>query len=457
GMETAYARLYEDPAQLAGLDDAERIERLAAEAAATGDVELKLRRTKVGEVKIRSFVVPGRKQPIASTKLGDRYANATATAGGAKEQLNRIAQGTWEPFERSKVGPPKEIERLPDAEVAILQRAAYGMAREERQAQQTEREPPRHQPRPKTVTTATEVLKPYERDFGRELAEVRRTLIDEHLRQHPTADPRVAAQMVDGQLYVHALDGSLKTDLQAVRADLTQRQKPAEQAHPRSAGRTSEAASASPDKEPAEDRASQPERSPEPAAPKPKRPTPKREDRRARSLSIEERRSTELIAVVRSERADGGAYVDFQLAAPGPGERQRPGLHLLSEKTALKQKDGTEREVTRTWTQLTAQQYDRLKLAAGENRVKTEGKTVYSLAADVGMPRRGGHVPNPNTFQSSRRQQIDQDILAEQRASEDSGRAAEHAHRERKRNEPSTFEIISQAHGGRDHERGMSR
>ncbi len=457
GIETGYAGLAADPAKLAGLDDAERIERLAAEVAATGDVALKLRRTNACEVKIRSFVVPGRTQPIASTKLGDRYANATATVGGAQEQLDYIAQGSWKPFARGEVGPPKEIERLPDAEVAILQRAADGMARAERQAQQTECEPPRHQPRPKTVTTATEVLKPYERDFGRELAEVRRTLIDEHLRQHPTADPRVAAQMVDGQLYAHALEGSLKTDLQAVRAELTQRQKPAEQEYPRSAGRTSEAASASPDKEPAEDRASQPERSPEPAAPRPKRPTPKRDERRARVLSMEERRSAELIAVVRSERADGGAYVDFQIATPEPGERQRPGLHLFAEKRTRRQKDGTDREVMQTWTQLTAQQYDRLKIAAGENCVKTEGKTVYGLASDIGMPRQGGHVPNPNTFQSSSRELIGQDVLADQRSSEDRGRAAERTDRQTRKNKPSAYEIVSKAHEGRDRNRSMSR
>ena len=456
GIETAYAGLAADPAQLAGLDNAERIECLAAEAAASGDVELKLRRTKAGEVKIRSFVVPGRKQPIASTKLGDRYANATATAGGAKEQLNRIAQGTWEPFERSKVGPPIEIERLPDAEVAILQRAADGMARQERQAQLAEHEPPRRQPRPKTVATATEVLKPYERDYGRELAEVRRRLVDEHLRQHPTADPRVAAQMVDGQLYAHALDGSLKTDLQAVRADLTQRQKPAEQEYPRSAGHMSEAASDSWDQEPVEDRAWQSEQLREPAAPTPKQPTPKRDERRARSLSIEERRSAELIAVVRSERADGGAYVDFQFAAPGPGERQRPGLHLFAEKRTRRQKDGTEREVMQTWTQLTAQQYDRLKIASGDNRIEAEGKSVYGLAADIGMPRRGGQVPNPNTFQSSCRKQIDQNVLTEQRASEDRGRAAERTDRQTRKNKPSAHEIVSQARKGRDRERSMS-
>ncbi|MBM6588914.1 hypothetical protein [Brevibacterium sp. RIT 803] len=457
GIETAYARLAEDPAQLAGLDYAERIERLAAEASATGDVELKLRRTKADEVKIRSFVVPGRKQPIASTKLGERYANATATVGGAQEQLVYIAQGSWKPFARGEVGPPKQIERLPDAEVANLQCAADGLAREERQIQQAESEPPRRQPRPKTVATATEVLGPYKRDYGRELAEVRRTLVDEHLRQHPGTEPRVAAQMVDGQLYTHALDGSLKTDLEAVRADLAQHQKSAEQEHPRSDVRTSEAASDSQDKEPAADRDWQSERLREPAAPTPKRPTPPRNERRARSLSIEERRSAELIAVVRSERADGGAYVDFQLAAPGPGEHQRPGLHLLSAKTAVKQKDGTEREVTRTWTQLTAPQYDRLKLASGENRVETEGKTVYGLAADVEMPRQGGHAPNPNTFQSSRRKQIDQNILAEQRASEDRGRAAERAHRKARKSEPSAYEIVSQANKDRESGLSMSR
>ncbi|MDN5820083.1 MAG: hypothetical protein L0H39_01210 [Brachybacterium sp.] len=452
GIETAYAGLAADPAQLAGLDNAERIECLAAEAAASGDVELKLRRTKAGEVKIRSFVVPGRKQPIASTKLGDRYANATATAGGTKEQLNRIAEGKWEPFERGEVGPPKVIERLPEAEVAKLQRTADGIAREERQAQLAERKPPRRQPRPKTVATATEVLKPYERDYGREMAEVRRALVDEHLRQHPGADPRVAAQMAEGQLYAHAVDGSLKTDLKAVRADLTQRQKPAEQEYPRSDGRTPGAASNSRDEEPAKDRASQPE----PAVPTPKRPTHPRDERRARALSIEERRSAELIAVVRSERADGGAYVDFQLTAPGPGEPQRPGLHLLAEKKALKQKDGTERAVTRTWTQLSAQQYDRLRLAAGGNRIEAEGKSVYGLAADIEMPRQGGHAPNPNTFQSSRRKQIGQDVLAEQRASEDRGRAAESADRETRKNKPSAHEIVSQAHKGRDRERSMS-
>ncbi|WP_240371971.1 hypothetical protein [Brevibacterium zhoupengii] len=410
GIETAYARLAEDPSQLAGLDDAERIARLAAEVAATGDVELKLRSTKAGEFKIRSFVVPSRKQPISSTKLGDRYANATATVGGVKEQLDRIAEGKWEPFERGEVGPPKVIERLPETEVAKLQRTADGMAREERRAQRAEREPPQRRPQREPLA-ATE---PYKHDYGRELAEARRVLVDEHLRPHPGTHPSVAAQMADGKLYAHAMDGSLKVDLEAERVDLTNRQEPVS-------------------------------------------PRPKRDERRAWPLSIEERRSAELIAVVRNERADGGAYVDFQLAAPGPGERQRPGLHLFAEKRTRGQKDGTEREVMQTWTQLTAQQYDRLKLATGENRIEVEGKSVYGLAADIGMPRQGGHAPNPNTFQSSRRKQIDQNVLTEQRASEDRGRAAERADRLTRKNMPTTHEIISQAHEGRDSNRSMSR
>lgn len=452
GMESAYAKLAEDPTQLVGLTDAERVERVAAEVAATGDVELKLRRTKAGEVRIRSFVVPGRKQSIGSTKLGDRYANTTATVGGVGEQLDRIAAGTWEPHTRGEVGPPKEIERLPEPAVAKLQQDVDDIASEELEAQWAERassEPLRQtRPAPKRIASTAEVLEPFEREYGRELVTVRQSLVEDYLRQHPGADPKVARQLVNGQLYAHAMDGSLGPDLDAVRADLE-------------ASDSRSAAEAQRTDEPAiTDRASDPIAEPPPAAAAESTPTTsaqRRTERRATHLTPEERRSAELIAFVRSERADGGAYVDFQLAEPGPGARERAGLHLLAEKKTRKRDDGTEQEFTRTWTQLTRQQYEQLRFAAGDNRVETEGKTVYALASDIGPRTPIGHVPNPNTFQSSARKPIGEDVLARQRAAEDRGRETERAEKERLKHEPVPLKTVSKEQGDHELQRGVSR
>ncbi|MUN53916.1 hypothetical protein GMA10_01510 [Kocuria koreensis] len=457
GIETAYAKLAEDPSQLAGLSDAERVERLAAEAAATGDVELKLRQTRAGEVKIRSFAVPGRKQSIGSTRLGYRYANATATVGGAKEQLDRIAAGTWEPYERGEVGPPKEIERLPEAEITKLQQDVDGMAAEELEAQWAERarsEPLRRtRPAPKRLASTAEVLEPFEREYGRELVTVRQSLVEDYLRQHPGADPKVARQLVNGQLYVHAMDGSLGPDLDAVRADL-------EAADLRSAAeaqRADEPAIADRAEKPSTEVESQPQPATAAAESTPTTSAQQRTERRATHLTPEERRSAELVAVVRSERADGGAYVDFQLAEPGPGARERAGLHLLAEKKTRKRDDGTEQEFTRIWTQLTRQQYEQLRFAAGDNRIETEGKTVYALASDIGPRTPIGHVPNPNTFQSSARKPIGEDVLARQRAAEDRGRETERAEKERLKHEPVPLKTVSKEQGDHELQRGVSR
>src|SRR5690625_6991622 len=61
------------------------------EAVTDGDVTTSLRETKTGDVKLRSFKVVGRSNPFAKRSLGPRFGD-----DGVQDQLEQVAQGTWE-------------------------------------------------------------------------------------------------------------------------------------------------------------------------------------------------------------------------------------------------------------------------------------------------------------------------------------------------------------------------
>ncbi|PFG69104.1 hypothetical protein B0O41_3955 [Propionibacteriaceae bacterium ES.041] len=383
GMETAFAALAEDPQGFAGLTPDERLQRLDDELRATGDAELKIRSTQRGD-RIRSFVVPGRAQPIGSSKLGDRYTNK-----GVAEQFELIAQGDWKPLERRSVGPAKEIPELPEATVASLQERADRMALDERQE-----------------------------------AELDAWLVDRAAEDGTTVDELWAARGMAGTERERDLARGWKADWEAEQAEretveaavgervMAESQEPEAQKafeRRRFEAKSADAAGAS---APTSESTTAP------------KPVPLRRERQVGVLNGEQMKDAELIAVVRGEHKNGGAYVDFQLAASDPAAKGQRGLHLQAQRQK-RVRQGREVEGTRTWQQLTGSQYDELREAAGENTTDAEGRKVLAVRGNLMPATRGGYTANTKSLRPSEREPIGPDVLEKQRESEDRARETE--------------------------------
>lgn len=362
GLETAFESLSKDPSNMAGLSRSEQLQRLADEVAVSGDVDLKLRTTKTGKSKLRSFVVPGRTQAIGATRLGARYDN-----DGLAEQLDLIARGQWKPYERPHVGPAMQIPELSDDEIAELQTEVDEVAQEHRR----DIDPPEND-----VDEAV----PLERS-------------SERPHDHKAATADVAA----------AKEGPARTpEAQETRTPIDQPGKAAgEVREPMSVG----------DKDAARESTTRALRR-------------LRRERQVGVLDSEQMQGAEVIGVVHKERADGGAYVDFQLTASGRGSARQPGLHLQA-KRLTRMRDGRKVEGTRTWQQLTEKQYQQVLAAAGDNRADAGGKPVLAFCGNVMPAIDGGYTVNTNSLSPSRTAPIGSDVLDKQRASEDRARERE--------------------------------
>lgn len=398
GLETAFEALAEDLGAMAQLSSSERLQRLASEVAITGDVDLKLRSTNSGP-KIRSFVVPGRKQAIGATRLGGRYTNDDVA-----EQLELIAQGQWKPIEHHRSGPVQPIADLSDKELAELQRTADQLAEQE----------------------------------------VREQKLDAWLADRAAA----AGLSVEEQWAVRGMSGSpadlalahgWKSDWDAERsaqefAELLRQAEAAIPGHKVVAAQpaaspqtpdvdtpTTPEVAATPLPQAAEvdsEVKSQAADTSSSAAPaKPRRP------RYVGRLTPRQMQDRELIAVVMQER-QGGAYVSFELAADDPVAAGRDGLFLHAHATERINKDGNRRKVTNTWQQLNRADYAALQLAAGENATVSNGKQVFAVRGDI-VPWGGGGVgynADLDSLSPSRSKGVGDDVLARQQRSEDRAR-----------------------------------
>lgn len=339
---------------LAGLDANQRLHRLGDELTACSGIEVKYRRVKsTGEDKIRSYVVPGRKQPISASRLGDRY-----TRDGLMEQLDLVEKGRWRPYEAQGAGPPREITELSDEQTAQLQQDVDQIAQEERALQAAE---------------------------GVDAVEV----------EHEGYRSERLAQRYG-------------SDMEA------RRPQPAAQVEEAAPAATPGSAASS--QRPEGDAAKQ---QPTGAAAKPAR----RSERQLGLLHADQMKDVELIAVVRGERTDGGAYVDFQVSADHPLARDQAGLHLMAQRQERKGPDGSVRRGVRTWHQLSASQYEKVKAAGAENGLDVDGRPTMALRGNI-MPSTSGrgYTINPASVQPSKHEPIGPDVMDRQRASEDRAR-----------------------------------
>lgn len=495
-IEAAFVKF--NDGQLAGVAPADRKRRLVDEIKAGSGLIMKVRTTKAGDVKLRSWDVEGRKKPIGRTELGERYTDA-----GIDEQLELLAQGKWKPNKRFQAGPSRPIRKLPETELAELQLEVNTLAQGELQAQAADQSELRirramfdpellmvlehYQVRGDLVRAHAEV----EQRFGADRAEAYRDFFNkmtpgdvdeariradiragadtrrpEPMRRQQSQSEMIRAIVLEQQEKLDAASAErtaeyekkrIQTQSEPVsieRVELVAPEPgtPAEPVRELPADRSRQASEAT--QKPA---ASAPQvRADAGAIPAPAKTVPakpvqpaKRRERKVGVLNRQQMNDAELVAVVMSERADGGAYIDFQLAAGDPAAVRQPGLHLHAKSVERVDKQGGDtRKVTVTWRQLSAPQYERFKAAGGDNFVEIGGRRVYGIAGDITYTTKGEYNANPNTLHSSCLARVGTDVLAEQRASEDRAR-------EMQKDIPSPAEqVFTKATEAQNHVRG---
>lgn len=421
-VETALGNLDKD--DLAGLDANQRLHRLGDEITATSGIEVKYRQVKsTGEDKIRSYVVPGRKQPISAGRLGERYSHA-----GVTEQLEMVEQGQWRPLEAQQAPPAKEIPELSTEQTAQLQREADQIAQEERELQRAEEregerdaaEAEREEALARRMDQQLEAEERAARDlprlsqeYGPEMAARHSQLAARHRAEMPHASAEEIQAWAEFSLSEEAGRGELEAHLVQQREQRETATRTEETTPAVTRGQTepsrSDAGTATNQNQQSVSSSTKPAR---------------REAKQLGLLHVDQMKDVELIAVVRSERADGGAYIDFQARADEPLAQDQKGLHLMAQRQERKAADGTTRYGIKTWNQLSAAQYDKIKAAAGENQVEVDGRTTMALRGNV-MPATNqstGYTVNPQSVESSQREPIGTDVMVKQRAAEDRAR-----------------------------------
>lgn len=437
GLEAAFEKLAQDPAAMSQLSATERMQRLASEAAATGDLELKLQKN--GR-RVRSFVVPDRKQPIRSTMLGGRYDN-----DGLPQQLELIAQGQWKPLERAQSGPVKPIAELDDAQLDQLQQSVDALAAKEIREQQLDA-----------------WIKDWADDEGMSVeglleskdmsgsAEDRIRL--QRWKTEWDTKKQVAAQQQAAKPEPVAEKTTVDLEIEELKADMERRaaqglalspqdqeaQEPVQLDAKPAASQSAEPPSATPHQKPiavATEKPAATGGTKSTAVAEPTEDKPQLRDKRdIGRLNPRQMQDRELIATVQQERADGGAYVTFELAAHDPVAAGRQGLFLHARAQERTSKNGDVRRQVNTWQQLTKSEYAKLQLVADESSTEVKGRKVFGVRGDI-VPWRlsgsgyEGFEAAVDALAPSRRPGIGPDVLAKQQHSENEARKAKLADR----------------------------
>lgn len=153
-----------------------------------------------------------------------------------------------------------------------------------------------------------------------------------------------------------------------------------------------------------------------------------REERRAQFVREADRHDREILVVVGREKDDGTAVADLQLAHDDPAAQGQSGLHLRAEKKTVTDHAGRESQKTLVGSSLSKEKYQAIKQAAGNNRTTTpEGKEVLAVKGDVihSVNRAGERTGNSTVKTDSVKpsdRQVQPDVLAKQRDSEDKAR-----------------------------------
>lgn len=277
-----------------------------------------------------------------------------------------------------------------------------------------------HQPDPKIAADA--LMAAAWDEHPEEMGELEAGIIAELRAVDPEIDQKVAEIKADTRLRTRAFNGELSADIKAARESLQERAEQARQVREQQQAATPEQdASAQQSNGTAEAESKTEARANDAEAPTPQA---KRRERQLKpGLDRDGRgKGVELIAVV-IERQDGGAHVDYQLAAADPAAKDQVGLHLYAEEQTRRNANGSERTITRRDRQLKRAEYEQLKLAAGDNSVENGKYKIYGLRGNLQRSLKdNGYTVPPNSYQGSTLPKVQPDVLHQQRVAENSAR-----------------------------------
>lgn len=312
-------------------------------------------------------------------------------------------------------------------------------------AQKEAAQTPPHKPAPAQKTpsaqpaevTAEELLTRYRDEYPSELDAATKALAADYREKNPKESQQMIDLLVSSQLKVRAAGGSLEPRLEMIRTGLRESSDlipETQSANQKLAARVAEVEQQSaPDvaqvDQPELRKSSAPvaatSSSPVKNGAKQAAPAKARKLTDIGRLGAAEMHDRELIAVVRREHANGGAYVDFQLAADDSAAAGRTGLYLHAKHSDRTDPQGRTRQITNTWQQLSRSEYANLQLSAGDNHTEVGGQQVYAVRGNVVPWGQGGngYDARVDSLAPSKRTELGEDVLQKQHQSEDRGRS----------------------------------
>lgn len=412
-IEETFADMSKSPQVVAPLEPKDRVKLFASEVEKRGVATVNIRKGgALGSYKpIKGNAIRGQK---LGGSLGDRY-----TDKGVQEQLEDIAQGRWKPLPEPEQLPPREPERLTREELEALVEEInntpmvldYKLEQEalERAAAQQAEE----------LAAQAQATQP-EQSERQEISEEERPLdprMAAILAQQDEAD-RLRGERVDQAIAEReraAIEARViePDSTPAVEEERPSFLTPAEDIEPKAAPVASVPSTpATPT-------------SPEtpPVAEAPKKPQGPRSLVQVAGFSDTTDKGVDLLAIVAKENDDGGAYVVYEVAHTAPQAHGQTGLNLKAKRVTR----GTGKDVkasVQSVTRITANDYTRLKAAAGDQVADIRGAKTFSFAADVELEY-GAYVPDHKTAQPSKsRPKLDANLFARQRRSEEAAQKA---------------------------------
>lgn len=382
---------------------------------------------------------------LAAQEVQEQELDAWLSDGASEQGIS--VEELWAKVDR--VGSPA------DRKLAHGWKATWDAKQEAAQKEAAQKAPPpaaaqetlAHKPAPPQETpvqpaeaTAKELLARYRAEYPAELDAVTATLAADCREKNPKETQQMIDLLVSSQLNVRAASGALEPRLEMIRTGLRETSEPTPElrsanivSNQKLADRVAEVEQHSAT-EAAQATQPEPHTSPPPVEAAPsstvRQGSKLTAPAKARKLSdvgrfgAAEMRDRELIAVVRREHANGGAYVDFQLAADDPAAAGRTGLYLHAKQHERTDAQGRTRQITNTWQQLSRSQYANLQLSAGDNHTEVGGQHIYAVRGHVEPWGQGGngYDASIDSLVPSRRAELGDDVLQKQHQSEDRGR-----------------------------------
>lgn len=453
-IEETYADMSKTPQAVAPLNQEDRAKLFASEVEKRGVATVHFRKNgTLGSYKpVKGASIRGQR---LGGSLGDRY-----TDKGVQEQLEDIAQGKWKPLPEPERLPPRPVEPLTYEELEALveeinnspmvleyertiqEAESARLEAEQERELQLKRERDRkkieaeinakHDAMLQRSLINMDALRKREDDHAASIkaqieadeseleAGIEARRAEQKRSREQRAEQRILAQnkqdVVEPQAkaerpsFLTPVEDFVSPSPARRESPVTKKTEPV-----RRTKRTEERVEtpAPPVAPPAQPMTQTPAETPAPA---PKKPTPVKRTQ-ILGFSDEGNKGVDLIAIVNKEpeeSKDNVATVTFEVAYKADQARGQSGLSLLVKPRPI-DKNGERRIIDERRLRISAQQYERMKEAAGDQVAVVRGMKVYSFAADVIGDASRGYQPDMKTVQPSKsRPELDDRLFVHQ-------------------------------------------